>query len=68
MGKAISVTPKKKRRGRPATGRAPHVPLRLPEELLARVDQWAATQGIETRSSAIRHLIELGLERKKTGK
>jgi metal-responsive CopG/Arc/MetJ family transcriptional regulator len=58
---SISVTQKK--RGRPATGRDPHLTLRLPEELLKAVEHHAAATG-ETRSEAIRRLIEAGLEAK----
>jgi metal-responsive CopG/Arc/MetJ family transcriptional regulator len=58
---SISVTPKK--RGRPATGRDPHLSLRLPEELLQAVEHHAEAVG-ETRSEAIRRLIEAGLKAK----
>jgi hypothetical protein len=53
------VTPKK-RRGRPATGRDPHVTSRMPPGLLAEVEAWA-TANDTTRSEAIRRLVELGL-------
>jgi hypothetical protein len=51
-----------KRRGRPATGKAPTRTLRLTDEFMANVDAWAATQEDEPgRSEAIRRLVELGL-------
>jgi hypothetical protein len=60
MAASIPVTQKKKGRGRPATGQAPHIALRMPAELFAHVDAWALSQ--ETgRSQAIRRLIEMGL-------
>jgi hypothetical protein len=59
MKKSIKVTPKK-RRGRPATGRDPHVTSRMPPGLLAEVEAWA-TANDTTRSEAIRRLVELGL-------
>jgi predicted transcriptional regulator len=43
-----------RRSGRPAVG--PATTLRLPPELLARVDQYAAGQGV-TRAAAIRELL-----------
>jgi hypothetical protein len=59
MKKSIKVTPKK-RRGRPATGRDPHVTSRMPPGLIAEVEAWAAANDT-TRSEAIRRLVELGL-------
>jgi ribosomal protein L19E len=62
MKKSIKVTPKKKR-GRPATGRDPHVTSRMPPDLIAEVEAWA-TANETTRSEAIRRLVELGLTMK----
>jgi hypothetical protein len=59
MKKSIKVTPKK-RRGRPATGRDPHVTSRMPSGLIAEVEAWA-TANDTTRSEAIRRLVEIGL-------
>jgi hypothetical protein len=59
MKKSIKVKPKKKR-GRPATGRDPHVAARMPPSLTAEVDAWAAANDTG-RSEAIRRLVELGL-------
>ena len=54
-----------KRRGRPATGKAPTRTLRLTDEFIANVDAWAAVQEDEPgRSEAIRRLVELGLKTK----
>jgi hypothetical protein len=58
-GSIKKATPK--RRGRPATGRAPTRTLRLTDEFMANVDDWAAANKT-TRSEAIRRLVELGLK------
>jgi hypothetical protein len=60
MKKSIKVAPKK-RRGRPATGKDPHVAARMPLSLIAEVEAWA-TANDTTRSEAIRRLVELGLK------
>ena len=55
-----------KRRGRPATGKAPTRTLRLTDEFIADVDEWASEQADEpSRSEAIRRLVEIGLKAKK---
>ena len=59
MKKSIKVAPKK-RRGRPATGKDPHIAARMPAPLIAEVDTWAAANDT-TRSEAFRRLVELGL-------
>ncbi|MET4240711.1 hypothetical protein [Bradyrhizobium sp. RT10b] len=59
MRKSIKVDQKSKR-GRPATGRDPMVSSRIPAEIVAAVDQWAA-KNETTRSDAIKQLVELGL-------
>jgi hypothetical protein len=59
MKKSIKVIPKKKR-GRPATGRDPHVTSRMPPELIVEIEAWATTNDT-TRSAAVRRLVELGL-------
>jgi hypothetical protein len=56
------VTPKKAR-GRPATGKAPHVTARMPSELIVQVEAWA-TANDTSRSEAIRRLVEIGLKAK----
>src|SRR5258706_164834 len=53
-----------KRRGRPATGKAPSRTFRLSDEFMGKVDAWAAAQKDEPRrSEAIRRLVELGLRK-----
>src|SRR5580692_1255824 len=61
MAKPIAVKPEK--RGRPATGRDPFVGVRLPREMIEQIDEWSKQSGAETRSEAIRRLVELGLAR-----
>jgi len=52
----------RKKRGRPATGRAPIMTLRMPNELTVTVEGWAAHQPDKpARSEAFRRLVELGL-------
>jgi hypothetical protein len=60
MPNSIKVTPKKSR-GRPATGKDPHVTARMPADLIVQVEAWATTKEIG-RSEAIRRLVELGLK------
>ena len=56
----------KKRRGRPATGQGLQIGMRWPEETVATIDAWAASQDDEpSRSEAIRRLVEIGLKAKK---
>jgi Arc/MetJ-type ribon-helix-helix transcriptional regulator len=65
MGKSITV--KRKKRGRPATGKDPLIAARMPPELTAGIDAWAEGQDDRPgRSEAIRRLIELGLAGAKT--
>jgi hypothetical protein len=62
---SIKVVPKKSR-GRPATGKDPVTAIRLPEDLRAAIDKWAAKQdGAPSRSEAIRCLVEIGLKKAK---
>jgi CopG-like RHH_1 or ribbon-helix-helix domain, RHH_5 len=60
---SISAKPKKRGRGRPATGRDPMIGLRLPKDQIAALDEWAKTNGC-TRSELIRVLIERALRRR----
>jgi hypothetical protein len=62
MKKLIKVSPKK-RRGRPATGKDPHVTSRMPVAMIAEVEAWAAANAT-TRSEAFRRLVEIGLKAK----
>jgi len=60
-----SITEIQKRgRGRPATGHDPSITSRIPEEIVAAVDKWAAKNDAPTRAEAIRRLVELGLKAK----
>jgi Ribbon-helix-helix protein, copG family len=59
MSKAKSVT--RKKTGRPVTARHPVKTLRMPADLVARIDQWAKRNGKDSHSEAMRHLLELGL-------
>jgi Arc/MetJ-type ribon-helix-helix transcriptional regulator len=60
MKKSIKVAPKK-RRGRPATGKDPHIAARMPQDLIAQIEAWAAANDT-SRSEAFRTLVELGLD------
>jgi len=55
--KSIKVIPKKRGRGRPATGKDPLVALRLPVELIGKIDDWAKRNSL-SRSAAIRSMVE----------
>jgi hypothetical protein len=59
MKKSTKVAPKK--RGRPGTGKDPHMAARMPPELIAEVEAWAAAHDT-SRSDAFRRLVELGLK------
>jgi hypothetical protein len=62
MKKSIKVAHKKSR-GRPATGKAPHMAARMPAPLIEEVEAWAETHDT-SRSDAFRRLVELGLKAK----
>ena len=53
----------RKKRGRPATGQDPVVPVRLPPEIIKKIDHWGAKQPepARSRSEAIRRLVETAL-------
>jgi Arc/MetJ-type ribon-helix-helix transcriptional regulator len=54
----------RKKRGRPATGQHPVMAVRLPQEVIERIDEWMkACDDARSRTDAIRQLIELGLDR-----
>jgi hypothetical protein len=64
--KAARKNGTKKRRGRPATGQCLQIGTRWPEETVASIDAWAASQDEEPgRSEAIRRLVEIGLKAKR---
>ena len=58
MGKSISV--KRKKAGRPATGTEPLYGVRITDALMTQIMNWASANSA-TRSEAIRRLVELGL-------
>jgi Arc/MetJ-type ribon-helix-helix transcriptional regulator len=60
MAKSNTVI-RKKKRGRPATGQDPVSAIRLPAQLTAAIDKWAAKTGAPSRSEAIRRLVEQAL-------
>jgi len=63
MKKSINDT--RKKRGRPATGTAPLVGVRMTEEFQAQVKAWAKKQEDHPPlATAIRRLVELGLRAK----
>jgi hypothetical protein len=64
MKMSIKDNPKKKR-GRPATGRAPLVGVRMTEEFQAEIKAWAKKQSDDPAlATAIRRLVEIGLKAK----
>jgi hypothetical protein len=61
MKKSIKDNPNQ--RGRPATGNAPMVGVRMTEDLQAEIKGWSKKQPDEPRlATAIRRLVELGLK------
>ena len=58
MGKSVKVIPKK--RGRPATGKDPIVPVRMPPAVTEAIEAWADEHGV-SRSEAMRRLLEEAL-------
>jgi hypothetical protein len=67
MKKSIKDNPK--RRGRPATGNAPMVGVRMTEDFQAEIKTWAKKQSDDPAlATAIRRLVELGLSVKAKGK
>jgi hypothetical protein len=68
MAKVNKGTPKRRRPGRPATGRDPAVTVRLPEKILDAVKVWGKKHGIGSRSETIHRLVELGLKSNETNK
>ena len=61
MKKSTKVAPKK--RGRPGTGKDPHMAARMPPPLIEQVEAWAEANQT-SRSDAFRRLVELGLKAK----
>jgi hypothetical protein len=68
MKKSIKDNPKKTR-GRPATGKAPLVGVRMTEEFQAEIKSWAKKQPDRPPlAAAIRRLVKLGLTVKSKGR
>ena len=63
MAKSISV--KRKKAGRPATGTEPLYGVRIPDSLMTEIRSWAKSNDAKSRSEAIRRLVETGLKAKK---
>jgi Arc/MetJ-type ribon-helix-helix transcriptional regulator len=49
-----SVAAKRKKRGK-------LIAIRLPREMIVKIDEWVKRSGAESRSETIRHLLELAL-------
>jgi hypothetical protein len=61
-----SINDNQKRRGRPATGTAPMVGVRMTPEFQKPIKAWAKSQDDQpTLAEAIRRLVTLGLKAKK---
>ena len=56
-----TLTVHKKKIGRPATGHDPAVTVRIPAEVLKKVEKWAKANGF-SRSAAIAFFLELGFD------
>jgi hypothetical protein len=61
---ANSISVKRKKRGRPATGTEPLYGIRMADSLMKQIMEWGKANGA-TRSEAIRRLVELGLKTKR---
>lgn len=61
MAESISV--KRKKAGRPATGTDPLYGVRIGDTLMEQIMEWAEAQSA-SRSEAIRRLVEIGLKAK----
>ena len=60
-----SINDNRKTRGRPATGTAPLVGVRMTEDFQAQVRAWAKKQDDQPPlATAIRRLVEIGLKAK----
>ncbi|MFN0191858.1 MAG: ribbon-helix-helix domain-containing protein [Aestuariivirga sp.] len=61
----MSIFVLQKKRGRPATGHDPVMTIRLPKDLKAAIDKWAARQSdAPNRSDAIRCILADFLKRR----
>lgn len=63
MPRSRAKAAEKKKPGRPATGHDPLLSFRLPADMIAAIDAWAAAQPDRpTRSEALRRFIEAGMK------
>jgi hypothetical protein len=62
MAQSVSVDQNNRWPRRPSTDRDPAGAMRLPKDVLARVDKWAEANN-RSRADAIWCLVEIGLER-----
>ena len=60
---AKSITVKRKKAGRPATGTEPLYGVRISDDLMGQIQKWGR-ENSATRSEAIRRLVEIGLKAK----
>jgi hypothetical protein len=60
-GQLVGVYKKKRKPGRPATGHDPAVTVRIPAEMLAKVEKWAKSNQC-SRSAAFAVMVERGLK------
>lgn len=58
---SISVTHKRRKRGRPATGERRHISARLTDAETCRIEEWARANSL-TRSEAVRRLLQKALD------
>jgi len=56
-----SISAKRKKRGRPATGVDQLYGVRIPDNLVLAIDRWGVDNDSPSRSNAMRRLLELGL-------
>jgi CopG-like RHH_1 or ribbon-helix-helix domain, RHH_5 len=56
-----TLTVHKKKIGRPATGHDPAVTVRIPAEVLKKIEKWAKANGF-SRSAAIAFFVQLGFD------
>jgi hypothetical protein len=61
MGEVLKEERARRKPGRPATGKDPVVPVRLPPAVLAQVEAWRSRYADMSMSTAMRCLLGLGL-------
>ena len=55
---STSISDKRKKRGRPATGTDPLIGVRMPTSEIARLDQWAKKEGLPRATAARKAIID----------